>query len=88
MKYRLFSAAAAILVLTVTALATYFAPDNPNDRVHQHLVARGPNEGCDCDGEELCTHLPLVIIDTGGEEIPGWPVDMSDSECEEYTTTA
>ena len=48
--------------------------ENPNNRVHQHEVARQPDEGCDCEGDELCTHLPLIIIDTGGQEIPGEPL--------------
>ena len=48
--------------------------ENPNNRVHQHEVARQPDEGCDCEGNELCTHLPLIIIDTGGQEIPGEPL--------------
>ena len=43
--------------------------DNPEVRIHQHLEPV-PGE-CMCEGTQLCTHLPLVVIETGGEEIPG-----------------
>ncbi len=45
---------------------------NQSGRVHQHLTARR-DTGCECSGGQLCTHLPLIMIDTGGQEIPGLP---------------
>lgn len=45
--------------------------DNGTTRIWQHETARQPEAGCDCDGASLCSHLPLVIIDTEGQEIPG-----------------
>ena len=57
-------------LMAVTAcLASVWQSDDANQRVHQHLTARQPGAICQCGGEELCTHLPLVIIDTGGVEI-------------------
>ena len=43
-----------------------------------------------CDGTELCTHLPLVVIDTGGEEIPGEPAESAENSGgeETFSTTA
>lgn len=86
MKYRLFGIGMTIvMVLSVTALS-FYSPENPQQRVHQHLTARGPDEGCDCDGTELCTHLPLVIIDTNGQAIPGQPTGDRDFFGEEIYT--
>ena len=92
MKYRVAGVLAMALMLLTVVIAGAVSSDNSTHRVHQHLTARGPDAGCDCDGRELCTHLPLVIIDTGGVEIPGeplssdgTPLDQQDMEYE-YTT--
>lgn len=61
-------------MILLAGAAVMLDRENPNNRVHQHEVARQPDEGCDCEGDELCTHLPLIIIDTGGQEIPGEPL--------------
>lgn len=88
MKYRLIGAAALALMLAVTAVLASLDVEAGNDRVHQHLTARQPDAGCSCDGSQLCTHLPLVVIDTGGVEIPGEPIlDENDREIG-FTTTA
>ena len=74
MKYKVFGIAMAVLMLVCALAATAAEAKEGPYRVHQHLTARQPDAGCDCGGTELCTHLPLVIIDTGGEEIPGIPL--------------
>lgn len=74
MKYRIIGMLAMVLMLLTVAAATAAGSEEPTNRIHQHLTARQPDAGCDCDGSELCTHLPLVIIDTGGVEIPGEPI--------------
>lgn len=74
MKYRIIGVLAMVLMLLTVAAATAAGSEEPTNRIHQHLTARQPDAGCDCDGSELCTHLPLVIIDTGGVEIPGEPI--------------
>lgn len=86
MKYRMFGVAMTVVMLFSVAALSFYAPDNSSRRIHQHLTARGPDAGCDCDGTELCTHLPLVVIDTGGEEIPGEDIEESKvPETGEYT---
>ena len=91
MKYKALGAAMAALVLLCALAATAVEAQEGPYRVHQHLEARSPDAGCGCDGTELCTHLPLVVIDTGGVEIPGialasdgTPLAESDTEYE-YT---
>ncbi len=80
MKYRLAGVAAAVLIVVVAVLLTMLNIGNDQSRYHQHQMARQPDAGCDCDGSELCTHLPLVIIDTGGQEMPGEPIRGEDGE--------
>lgn len=74
MKYRIISVLTAIFLLITAFFATMISGDNPNKRVHQHLSARQPDAGCSCDKTELCTHLPLVLIDTNGQAVPGEPI--------------
>ena len=77
MKYRIIGISAAAVLMVLTAVLLKLDSTNPKNRIHQHLTARQPDAGCDCDGSELCTHLPLVIIDTEGQEIPGENIEES-----------
>lgn len=88
MKYRVVGVAAMVLMLAAALGALALEPDNTTNRVHQHLTARQPDAGCDCGGSELCTHLPLVIIDTGGQEIPGAVTGVTDAYGESINTLA
>lgn len=75
MKYKVIGIiSAAVMMFAVICFLYVEAGEDGSLRYHQHMSARHPDEGCDCDGSELCTHLPLVIIDTGGKEIPGVPL--------------
>ena len=87
MKYKIMGIVGLICVFCCTLVISAVDEDNVNNRIHQHLTSRQPDAGCDCDGTELCTHLPLVVIDTGGREIPGVPLESSyDSDNEESFT--
>ncbi len=87
MKYRLIGVATAVAALLVACAASALAADNPSRRVHQHLEARQPGQECACDGSALCTHLPLVLIDTGGKAIPGDPIRDENQQEIGFTTT-
>ena len=87
MKYRLAGILALLLVLTGAFAATALDSENPKNRVHQHQTARQPDAGCSCNGKELCTHLPLVMIETGGQEIPGVPITDANGQETGFTTT-
>ena len=60
-------------------------------RYHQHLAQ--PSEEdlglCEvCGGESaLCTHLPIVTIQTGGQTIPGRPITNDAGVRTSYETT-
>lgn len=88
MKYRIIGLAALIFMLLTVVLISAAESDKQQNRVHQHLVSRQPDEGCDCEGTELCSHLPLVIIDTAGQEIPGKATGETDSFGETLNTLA
>lgn len=89
MKYKLLGVLAAAVMLAASVGAAAIGQRQAGQgRVHQHLTGRQPEAGCSCDGSELCTHLPLVIIDTGGEAIPGVPVYPEEEGREVFTLTA
>lgn len=88
MRYKLAILGAAVLMLVLAAVATLREKIQEADRadttrVHQHMVARQPEAGCDCDGSGFCTHLPLVVIDTKGQDIPGYPAVTRDAAGQE-----
>lgn len=78
---------ALIIFFCALAAAAFEAGEGPH-RVHQHLTARQPYAVCDCDGTELCTHLPLVVINTNGQEIPGEVTENYDKYGETIYSTA
>ena len=88
MKYRVTSVLALCGMLFLLLVFIVLSGEETHNRVHQHLTARQPDAGCDCDGSELCTHLPLVIIDTRGQEIPGKATGETDDFGETVNTLA
>lgn len=88
MKYRIMGIMAMLCMLLTVLLVTTSGNDSVTNRIHQHKTARGPDAGCDCDGTKLCTHLPLVLIDTGGQEIPGKVTGETDAFGEMLSTVA
>ncbi|MBE7094059.1 MAG: spore coat protein CotH [Clostridiales bacterium] len=62
-------------VLALSVVLCVFMPDlekgNAEPRYHQHLRAQ-EKPACEHTDDTLCSHLPLITIDTdGGEAIPG-----------------
>ena len=88
MKYRVTSVLALCGMLFLLLVFIVLSGEETHNRVHQHLTARQPDSGCDCDGSELCTHLPLVIIDTRGQEIPGAVTGQRDAFGESINSLA
>lgn len=85
MKYKIAGTVAMILMVGIAVFMTQINPDNPDRRVHQHRDWQVPEYECTCDGDSLCTHLPVVVIDTE-EEIPGKPLEKKNG-IREYSTT-
>ncbi len=49
MKNKILGISMAVLVLFCALAATVLDRDDGAERIHQHLTARGPDAGCDCD---------------------------------------
>ena len=77
---------ACILCIGVAAAATVVDFEKKESRVHQHLAA-AEKAPCSHEGNLLCTHLPLVEIETGGHDIPGAPILDDKGFIVDYTVT-
>lgn len=88
MKYKILGMAMAVVIIVVAVVALPAeSMEQASDRVHQHLTWRQDTR-CSCGGTELCSHLPLVIIDTEGQEIPGALTEEKDMFGQTVYTTA
>lgn len=74
MKYKTTGILLACLMIVCALAASAAEQNSGTNRYHQHRDAPVPSEPCTCSGTELCTHLPILRIDTGGQEIPGNPI--------------
>ena len=61
------------LCVGLAAVATVADFEKKESRIHQHLEAVEKTP-CSHEANLLCTHLPLVEIETGGHPIPGAPI--------------
>lgn len=80
MKFKLIGAVALILAAAaVLGASVYQTRMEKNTRVHQHLAVQ-EKEACTLDHSDgtLCTHLPIIEINTGGQTIPGLPEGEDD----------
>lgn len=88
MKYKISGIVMAVIMFAVAAMSVPAeTEEQQRGRVHQHLTYRQYEE-CDDDTSQLCSHLPLVIINTNGQEIPGAPTDEEDMFGEKIYATA
>ena len=87
MKYKALGMAALVLMICCTLAVSALERQTGVTRYHQHLSAEVPQETCACDGTELCTHLPIIRINTGGQEIPGNVIRDENDIVVGYTTT-
>lgn len=84
-------AATAVCVLLMSLFLQSVQTQTGVNRYEQHL--QQPSEAelppcavCGCKAE-LCSHLPLIRIETGGQKIPGRPVADERGEVAYYETT-
>jgi hypothetical protein len=73
MKYKVITLIAALILVCSTFVAAVYpstSEDYGANRYHQHMEAQ-EKEPCYHTDDSFCTHLPLVSIDTDGQEIPG-----------------
>lgn len=86
MKYRLMGLLVCLLAL-VTAVAAHGGEAGGSTRYHQHREEAGYTPCTDHGSAVFCTHLPLVLLETGGQEIPGAPYRDGDGVTQ-FTTAA
>ena len=77
---------ACALCIGAAALATTIEFEEKEARIHQHLAA-AEKAPCTHGDTQLCTHLPLLEINTGGQSVPGAPILDEKGFIVEYTTT-
>ena len=87
MRYKVLGVVMTGVMMLSMAGLSYYGPDGTQRRYHQHRDAPVPEKSCTCDGSELCTHLPIVRIETGGQVIPGEVIRDENEEVIGYTTT-
>lgn len=75
-----------VLCVGLAAAATAADFEKKESRIHQHLEA-GEKAACSHGDNLLCTHLPLVEIETGGHDIPGAPILDDKGFIVDYTVT-
>lgn len=87
MKYKIIAITLVALLLGVIACGSVMPRimKTENDRYHQHLEAE-EKTACRHEGDVFCTHLPVIVIDTGGVEIPG-KAFLDENGDSHYTTT-
>lgn len=70
MKYKLIGLSAVALTLIAIIFVSFMMPEDNGKRYHQHIEAEEKAICTHTDGV-LCSHLPIIQIDTYGKEIPG-----------------
>lgn len=71
MKYKILGLGTCITALLLCLIIPSFVSNKGEKRYHQHKEAFIKPTCTDHSNEVFCTYLPLVLIDTGGVEIPG-----------------
>ena len=100
MKPKIYGILTVIVVLIISSYASSINADVVVGRTHQHIdskIVLNDDEKENTRSSEAVkettysddfqTHLPIVIIDTKGEEIPGNPIKQSENNIRKYTVT-
>ena len=90
MKFKIFGLVMTAVMLLVCFSFSYspLNTDENNQRYHQHKEAAAYTPCTDHNDDVFCSHLPLVVIDTENQEIPGVPNGEVDQFGEPIYTTA
>lgn len=89
MKYKAIGAVACAVALLVSILNwNLIFGQTTEKRIHQHLTAQ-PKQPCSQShsDKDLCSHLPLICINTGGQEIPGRGLTDEDGKSLGFSAT-
>ena len=85
MKYKLLGVSVLAFALITIFLIGRSVPENSTERYIEH-ISHGEKTACTVHSEDvLCTHLPIVSIETKGTDIPGKPIYDEDYYVIGYT---
>lgn len=88
MKHRITGFIALLLAVAIVMGISSVFPKKESKRYIQHLEQAGDTVCDSCPDETLCTHLPIIKIDTNGVEIPGRPFHNQATGKTEHTLAA
>lgn len=82
-KYRLIGVSACAIAVLICIICYSLPLDNSRRSEHRATAATVTSSD---SGGDFSSHLPLIVIDTGGAEIPGEPTGDTDSLGEDIYT--
>ena len=85
MKYKIIGLSAAALMLIAVIFISQTMPEDNGTRYIEHIKAEEKMPCTSHTAETLCTHLPIVSINTNGADIPGKPVYDEEYRVIDYT---
>ncbi|MBQ9986368.1 MAG: CotH kinase family protein [Oscillospiraceae bacterium] len=88
MKYKIAGLLVLALVLIAVTLISRTMPEDNGTRYIEHIMAEEKVPCSNHTSSELCSHLPIVKINTNGTEIPGKPIYDENFAITGYTLAA
>lgn len=88
MKYKIIGISAVALVLITVLCISFIMPEDNGTRYIEHIMAEEKEVCKTHTNDSICTHLPIVSINTNGMEIPGKPLYDEEYNAIDYTIAA
>lgn len=88
MKYKIIGLTAVALVLVAVMFISQMMTEEKGTRYIEHIKAEEKMPCTSHADDTLCTHLPIVNINTNGTEIPGKPIYDEEYNVIDYTLAA
>ena len=88
MKYKIIGISVTALVLTMVLCISFMMPEDNGARYIEHIMAEEKEVCKTHTSGSICTHLPIVSINTNGTEIPGKPIYDEEYNVIDYTLAA
>jgi len=84
-KYKIIGISVTALVLITVLCISFIMPEDNGTRYIEHIMAEEKTPCTSHTDDALCTHLPIVSINTNGLEIPGKPIYDEEYNVIDYT---
>ena len=86
MKHKIYGSLVVLIALFTAFYVSDMSSNQVKGRYHQHIYANEVKADESKDDNEFKTHLPIVLIDTFNEPVPGVPIDKTANSLKKYTT--